>query len=602
RAGSQSPPQSVRWKWSLFSLCALLAIVAVGVVVDDFGLGGKPWYGFYDSGYAPVAPYTEMFQQIRPGGATDKAGIREGDLIDFRDQPFATRIFLLAQPSPVEPLTMVIIRNGRRFTTTLTASTAYDGGSALKTVSGVLPPLTALWCLGCVLLIATRKSWSLEGGVLAVALTSIGVGTNPNPDFTFPNAAADLVLWTATWLLCFVSVGLIVWLSGRMGTRSTWRAALEWLCYAALTGIVAALFIGDVGFVTLRVDPSVFTWNNPNMYIFAIASMAFVVLTLIVAIASASKLDRSRAAWLLLPIPAAIALSLAAQMLQFSAQTWYENVAAFIYSQGILLLGAFAVTYALVKRRVLDSGFLLSRTLVFGIVSLIVVAAFALLEWVLGLMFAGASHATGLIANAALALVLGVSLSYIQKRVDTFVDAIFFRKRYDDERALRDFSHEAAFVTEREMLLDQAVDKIRSHTDARNAVLFVRDNGSYKAARGFGDVPIEVNENDPAILALKVRHKPFDPHHYASAMRGDLAVPMVARGQLVGVLLCGERANGEGYAPDEIEALSEFAHGVGSALDGLGNGVVHGSSDSTLLGSIDSRLANIERLLGNDRA
>jgi len=79
-------------------------------------------------------------------------------------------------------------------------------------------------------------------------------------------------------------------------------------------------------------------------------------------------------------------------------------------------------------------------------------------------------------------------------------------------------------------------------------------------------------------------------------MRGDLAVPMVARGHLVGILLFGERASGEAYAPDEIDALSEFAHGVGSALDGLGNGA-HGSASSALLGTIDSRLGNIERLL-----
>lgn len=596
QAGSVSPPRAVRRKWLLFGLCALLAFDAIGVGVGAFGLGGTPWYGFYDSGYAPVKPYTEVFGQIQTGGATERAGIRQGDLIDFRDQPFATRVFLLAQPSPVEPLTMVVIRGNRRISTTLSPSTVYGVGSALKMSSALLPMITCVWCLGCVLLIAKRKSWSLEGGILAVALTSVGVGTNPVPDFSIPNPIADLVLWTATWILWFGSLGLIVALSARIGTRSVWRRTLEWFSYAALAAIVIALIIGDVGFVTLRSDPAVFTWNNPVMYDVTIALMVLVIVTLTFAVASAHKLERPRAAWLLLPIPVAIAASIIAQTLQFIAITWFENIAAFIFSQAFLLLGAFAVTYALINRRVLDTGFLLSRTLVFGTVSLIVVAAFVLLEWLLGLTFGGASHATGLIANAALALVLGVSLNYIHRRVDAFVDAVFFRKRYDDERALREFSREAAYVTEREVLLDQAVDKIRSHTDARNAALLVRDNHAFKAARGFGDVVAMIDENDPAILALKVRHRAFDPHSYSTQMRGDLAVPMVARGQLVGVILCGERASGEAYAPDEIEALSEFAHGVGSALDGLRDGSREAAS-SVLLGTIDSRLENIERLL-----
>jgi hypothetical protein len=47
---------------------------------------------------------------------------------------------------------------------------------------------------------------------------------------------------------------------------------------------------------------------------------------------------------------------------------------------------------------------------------------------------------------------------------------------------------------------------------------------------------------------------------------------MVSRGRLLGVLLLGERVGGEAYAPDEVEALSQFAHGVGSAIDALSTG------------------------------
>jgi hypothetical protein len=167
------------------------------------------------------------------------------------------------------------------------------------------------------------------------------------------------------------------------------------------------------------------------------------------------------------------------------------------------------------------------------------------------------------------------------------VDAVLFRKRLEDERALRAFSREAAFVTEREALLDRAVEIVRSHTDAQSAAFFVGENGVYKAVRGFGKTSAAVDENDPAILALKAWHKPFDPHSYNSTLQGGLVLPMVARGHLVGVLLFGERAGGEAYAPAEIEALSEFAHGVGSALDALGNSNDSGISEK-LLGAIQA--------------
>jgi hypothetical protein len=362
------------------------------------------------------------------------------------------------------------------------------------------------------------------------------------------------------------------------------------LLVISLVGLVA----GYVGTVTLWFDPFPLWWyNSPLTRTLPLVDLSVAILAA-VAVASVPRSERLRAAWLLLPLPIALVASAAALALVPSAPSFVGGESFVITANAIALLGALFVTYALLKRRVLDTGFILSRTIVVGLVSVIVVAAFVLLEWVLGSVVSGASHATGLIANAALALVLGVSLRYIHRHTDAFVHAVLFRKRYDDERALRAFSKEAAFVTEREALLDRAVENVRTHTDAKSASLLVRENGAYKAVRRFGEAPTEVDENDPAILALKAWHKPFDPHPYASALHGDLALPMVARGQLLGVLLCGERAGGEAYAPDEVEALSEFAHGVGSALDGLedARGV---SRDDKILAAVRALHETIER-------
>jgi K+-sensing histidine kinase KdpD len=254
-------------------------------------------------------------------------------------------------------------------------------------------------------------------------------------------------------------------------------------------------------------------------------------------------------------------------LLGVGVQSWTWLLSIVICGSTISLASAALVTYALLKRRVLDAGFVLSRSIVVAILSLTVVAAFILLEWFLGSVVSDVSHATGVAANAALALVLGLSMRFIHRRVDAFVDAVMFRKRHQNTRALTDFSKEAAFVTDPEVLADLAIEKVRKHTDARSAGLFFRENGRYRAARSFNEVPAAVSENDPAILALKTWHRPLDPHSYDTALTGDLALPIVARGQLLGLLLCGERTGSEVYAPDEINALAQFAQGVGSAFD-----------------------------------
>jgi len=304
-----------------------------------------------------------------------------------------------------------------------------------------------------------------------------------------------------------------------------------------------------------------------------IVSGLLVVLTAAAAVASTPVTGRPRAAWTLLPIPLALLVEMGFGSYGpvVVGTSWFAQVGVAAIVNAMWLLGAAIVTYALLKRRVLDFEFVLSRALVVGTVSAIVVASFILLEWLLGTVLAGVSHATGLIANAALALVLGLSLNPIHKRIDAVIETVFFRKRHEDERALLDFSKEAAYVTDRDALLDQAIEKLARHTDARDAVILLETNAGFVTARSLGNETVHaVDENDPAILALKTWHKPIDPHHYSGGVPGALAAPMLARGRLLGVVVLGERTGGEAYAPDEIEALAQFAHGVGAAYDALG--------------------------------
>lgn len=136
------------------------------------------------------------------------------------------------------------------------------------------------------------------------------------------------------------------------------------------------------------------------------------------------------------------------------------------------------------------------------------------------------------------------------------MDVLFFRKRYEEERALCEFAKAAAFVTTRDALFDHAIAKLREHTDARNAALLVDGDGRYVPTRWFGESePAMTSENDEAILALKALQKPVDPHRYDSAIAGDLMLPMLVRGRLVGAVVCGARSRGEAYAPDEVDAL-----------------------------------------------
>jgi hypothetical protein len=138
------------------------------------------------------------------------------------------------------------------------------------------------------------------------------------------------------------------------------------------------------------------------------------------------------------------------------------------------------------------------------------------------------THLTSSSISLAIAIALGLSLRFVHHHVDRFVDRVFFRKLHEDEAALHRFAHECAFITDAVLLQQRAIDTVSRHT-ACEAVGIVRPRA-------------DVDENDPAFIALQAWGKPLELYDVAETeLHGDYAFPMIARGSLIGALVCGKR-------------------------------------------------------------
>ena len=130
------------------------------------------------------------------------------------------------------------------------------------------------------------------------------------------------------------------------------------------------------------------------------------------------------------------------------------------------------------------------------------------------------------------------------------LDQVFFRKRHEDEAAIRAFADEAAEVTDDATLMRGTRETLETRADASFVILAMDDGaGCYGNA----------SASDPAIIALRDRHRVLDLQTLSTELRGEFAYPMIARGQLVGALVLGPKRSGECYAPDESRAIMHLA-------------------------------------------
>lgn len=564
----------------LLTICALAALAQVAAVLDATGMGGAPpWQGLWGADIgASSKPFNLAVISVDRGGPAARAGLRRGDLIDIRSNTLIERYFLFEVPLNGRPLNLAVHSGSLPKALTVTPR------AAILAWKFWLLTFALLWLL----LFATLIAW--RGADLPqVRLLSLWIAT-----FVFTGALIGFATpWAWVYVLQSISVSVVgplsvallaAFASGFAQPLSRPRRITRWLCYAFLAIFIAVSLVGTAGVITLRFNPLPFVEGSAGLVSVA-AAVLMAALCGLLAIAASRGVERQRAVWTLVPLAAFFCFFILG-LIATSSSSYAGTIVVGLVSTLVLLTTPVALTYAALSRRLIDVGFFLNRAAVFTIVSGIVIGTFILAEWAAGAWFASTTHTTSAFIGMVVALGLGISLRYIHRYVERFVDRILFRKRHEDESALRRFAHEASYISDRATLLDRAAQTVKEHASADDAAILVR-NGAASYAFATNGRQAEVGENDPGILALRAWNKPIDLHAFAdSQLRGEFAFPMISRGDLVGVLICGAKRDGEAYAPDELEALQALAHGVATALGTLSsqsNGVIESIRETQAL-------------------
>ena len=562
------------WQNVLLTLCVVGLLAVAECAWATYYLYGDLFGG---SVYAPVtvAPFVDRFETIVPGSVVERGGIRVGDKVDLRQATPDVRYHERDEQLARVPMTLAIVRDGVSRQVTLTPE-PYTDVSFWRSTQALLA--WAFWigsafslCIAA--LLVWRRPESAEVRLLSLTLILIVLGESlfPINGFLTPWAALDAALNVVAQFMFSAGVALLAGYALLFGRPvSLARRVVAGITYA-VAGLSAFVWtaaaqgnpgpgglLGILGLWFGTLDIHAYLMSRPLLLSIADAGpSALALLSAALAVRAASGAERPRVAW--------AAGSLAILYL-FGIATIQSYVTTnIVYYYWILnacwLIAPLGLMYALLTRRLLDVGFVLNRAAVFTGVSLLVVGIFTLVEWALGDWLHDASRAANVAVSAGVALVLGLSLRQIHARVDRFVDNVFFRKRYEDERALKQFAREVAFITDKDVVIQRATETLRRHADAQS-VDFALDDGAGR----YGDV----DENDAALVALRASHEVVDLHVVDTALVGEFAYPMLARGHMVGALVLGAKRSGEPYAPDESLAIAQVAQSVGIALDLLG--------------------------------
>ncbi len=575
-------------RWPLPVLLTTGLILALYVLATATILPSQANVGLKIEPATPAG--TARVVAVTPGSTAENAGIRIGDTLDARGFEWAARWLLLdayagSSSYAGTAVPIAVERDGRSQTISLPIPVA----SVRAGLSTFLVVFGDFWMLGFAFVIWRRRPDDPDVRAICYILVVYAVGSGLL-NFSTTNAVLNLVSALPAGPLLALSATLFSALALKYVPDSRTKAGVCGLVWGAFAASVLVSLAGTAGVLTGWPDPlHLASWWPAALFSNSLHYLVPRSLALLCgawAIASSQGSQRQRIGWATGAVTFLYGTTVATQLpVLFGAAA--SNPNDVFIAVGVFLVPV-GLTYAVLNRRMLDIGFIFNRAAVFSAVSIVLVGTFVLVEWLLSDWLHHASHTTSVVVSAGLALILGLSVHVVHVRVDRVVDRVFFRKRHDDEQAIRAFAQDAGYVTDAGILVERTISTLDAHTDAAFANVLL-DDGSGR----YGDI----GENDAGIVRLRATRQILDLHGVGTALRGDLAFPMVARGRLVGLIVLGPRRSGEAYAPDETSAIAQLAHNVGAALDVLSTTRPDGVAD--LRQSIDAMRAQLEALTGS---
>jgi hypothetical protein len=470
-------------------------------------------------------------------------GVRAGEVLTFRDERLQRNVTVIAERVPLIFSASRIIAHVLRIVGFLFALILFWNFSGDR----------AARALGGFLLLYNLQGWGNTG--------SFAFGTHFS--FYVSEVAAQMMLLMLVLFACWFPERHPI--DSRRGISIVATAFTVFMVAFATFAVTYTLSVH-----TLRIPGEVF--RPVSDYV----APAFLGLLLVAAVAidfrTASPLDRLRLEWLTLGM---VLTGYSYLSITLFPSVFYTfgggfNVAGLVLSDIGETVGTLCILYGFLRYRVLDLTFAVSQATVYALLSSAIVAAFILVEYLVGKYVEAHSHVTGAIITLAFALALGIGLRALHRHVDRFADRIIFRSRYHAEEALRSFGRRASFFTNEKGLQDTTVAALTEYARAQSAAIYLSDvDGDYTLSACCPDnAAARISHEDPVVLALKDDRRPqFIPG--TSRVDGELAFPMFVRGELMGFVSCGKRRVRETYAPDEVEAMNYALEHVGVQLDAI---------------------------------
>jgi hypothetical protein len=291
---------------------------------------------------------------------------------------------------------------------------------------------------------------------------------------------AETAAWVSTWtwiLLVYVptSFGLLLFPDGRLPS-SRWRP-VAWCAALGIIGFVAGLALEPGPLEDYPQITNPYGVDSPVLLVglaaalLGAASMVASAVSLIIRMRRAGSEQRQQIKWLAYAGVVIVGAIFVGGLIAI----WNTDVSIAIISFGLLGFPVFT-GIAIVRHRLYDIDVVINRTLVYGSLTLMLALVYFGGVVTIQTLFRVLTGQERLPQLAVVASTLAIAALFdpSRRRIQSFIDSRFYRKKYDAAKTLETFSSKLRDETDLDALSDGLISVVEETIQPEHASLWLR--------------------------------------------------------------------------------------------------------------------------------
>ena len=259
----------------------------------------------------------------------------------------------------------------------------------------------------------------------------------------------------------------------------------------------------------------------------------------------------------------------------FLVNPWYYSPIALVLALPL------SFGFSIIKYRILDTEFIIKKGLVFGIITAFIVAMYLLLVLMLDSFLSQIMPENKQLLTISLIVIVTFSFDFVNKKAKEFVDKQFYRERYNYRKSLLLFSEELPYHDNMRKVIESLGNSVRETMGIDKLTVWFSDLDYYKILQGEFELSkgnekvihkgekfdeaftmLFKNSKEPKLLnEIHLQEMILSEEHREIIKNENfmLSIPIFIKNNLIGAMNFGQKPSGKAYSDEDIDLLKTLA-------------------------------------------